>query len=68
VQIRYNLNDASQKAAQKISVQVVYYDNVSDVPGQMQREVEGKRANMFNYKIIKGKPRPPFIIIAGFTK
>ena len=64
--IRYSLNDASQKAAQKISVQLVYYNNVSDIPGQMQKEVDGKRASVFNYKIIKGRPRPPYIIIARF--
>ena len=68
VQIRYNLNDASRKANQKISVQLVYYENVSDIPSQMQKDIDGKRANMFNYKIIKGRPRPPFIIIAGFKK
>jgi hypothetical protein len=68
VQIRYKLNDASQKAAQKIVVQVVYYDNVSSIPYAMQKEIAGKRANMFNYKIVKGKPRPPFLIIAGFKK
>lgn len=68
VQIRYKLNDASLKADQKISVQMVYYDNASSIPGAIQKEVDGKRANMFNYKIIKGRPRPPLIIIAGFKK
>jgi hypothetical protein len=68
VQIRYKLNDASQKAAQKISVQVVYYDKASGIPNALQQEVAGKRANMFGYKIIKGKPRPPLIIIAGLKK
>lgn len=68
VQIRYRLNDGSQKAGQNISVQVVYYDTPSDIPNAMQKEIDGKRNNMFNYKIIKGKPRPPLIIIAGFKK
>lgn len=68
VQIRYNLNDASQKAPQKISVVAVYYDNVSSIPSAMQKEIDGKRVNMFNYKIINGRPRPPYIIIAGFKK
>lgn len=68
VQIRYKLNDASQKANQKISVQVVYYEKASDIPAAMQQEIASKRANMFTYKIINGKPRPPLIIIAGLKK
>jgi hypothetical protein len=68
VQIRYRLNDASLKAAQKIQVQVVYYDKASNIPIAMQQEITGKRANMFGYKIIKGRPRPPLIIIAGLMK
>lgn len=68
VQIRYKLNDASLKADQKISVQVVYYDKVSSIPNAMQQEIAGKRANMFSYKIIKGRPRPPYLIIAGLSK
>jgi hypothetical protein len=68
VQIRYELNDASQKANQKIAVQVVYYDKVSSIPNATQQEIASKRANMFTYKIINGKPRPPLIIIAGLKK
>lgn len=68
VQIRYELNDASQKSTQKISVQVVYYDNVSGIPNAMKQEIAGKRTNMFNYKIVNGKPRPPYLIIAGLKK
>jgi hypothetical protein len=68
VQIRYELNDASQKAGQKITVQVMYYDKVSGIPGALQQEVAGKRANMLSYRIVNGKPRPPLIIIAGLKK
>ena len=68
VQIRYELNDASQKANQKITVQVVYYDKLSSVPYATQQEIAGKRASMFSYKIVNGKPRPPLIIIAGLSK
>jgi len=68
VQIRYELNDASQKANQKIAVQVMYYDKVSGIPGALLQEVAGKRANMLSYRIVNGKPRPPLIIIAGLRK
>jgi hypothetical protein len=68
VPIFYKLNDASQKAPQKLSVQVMYYDKVSDIPTALQQEVEGKRTQMFNYKVVKGKPRPPLLIIAGLSK
>jgi hypothetical protein len=65
IQIRYQLNDASQKANQKIAVQVVYYDKVSGIPNATLQEIASKRANMLSYRIVNGKPRPPFIIIAG---
>ncbi|MBO9201918.1 MULTISPECIES: hypothetical protein [Niastella] len=68
LQIRYALNDASQKASQKISVQVIYYDKASSIPTNLQQEVTTKRANLFQYKIVNGKPRPPLLIIAGYTK
>lgn len=68
VQIRYRLNDGSQKASQKLTVQVMYYDKVSNIPVSLQQEVAGKRTNMFSYKIVNGKPRPPLLIIAGLAK
>lgn len=68
VQIRYRLNNASLKAAQKIQVKVVYYDKASNIPNAMQQEITGKRANMLGYKIVNGRPRPPLIIIAGLAK
>jgi hypothetical protein len=68
VQIRYQLNDASQKANQKITVQVMYYDKASNVPVTLQQEIAGKRNSLFNYHIVKGKPRPPLLIIAGYAR
>ncbi|WP_081164840.1 hypothetical protein [Niastella populi] len=68
VQIRYKLNDGSQKASQKLTVQVVYYDKVSSIPVALQQEIAAKRTNMFSYKIVNGKPRPPLLIIAGLAK
>ena len=68
VQIRYKLNDGSQKASQKLTVQVVYYDKVSSIPVALQQEIATKRTNMFSYKIVNGKPRPPLLIIAGLAK
>jgi hypothetical protein len=65
--IWYKLNDASQKASQKLSVQVMYYDKVSSIPSALQQEVASKRANMFSYHIVKGKPRPPYLVIAGLS-
>jgi hypothetical protein len=68
VQIRYGLNDVSQKASQKITVQVMYYDKLSNVPTALQQEVAKKRNNLFTYRIINDKPRPPLLIIAGYAK
>lgn len=68
VQIRYQLNDASLKANQKILVQVVYYDRLSNVPAALQQEVATKRNSLYTYHIVKGKPRPPLLIIAGYAK
>jgi hypothetical protein len=65
--IWYKLNDASQKASQKLSVQVMYYDKVSSIPTALQQEVASKRASMFSYHIVKGKPRPPYLVIAGLS-
>jgi hypothetical protein len=68
VQIRYKLNDASQKANQKLTVQVYYYDKVSSIPISLQQEIATKRLSMTSYKIVNGKPRPPLLIIAGLAK
>jgi hypothetical protein len=68
VQIKYSLNDASQKASQKIAVQVIYYDRLSDVPTSLKQEVTRKRNDLFNYHIVNGRPRPPLLIIAGYAR
>jgi hypothetical protein len=67
VQILYRLNDASQKAQQKIQVEVIYYDKVSSIPASLVQEINDKRTNMLNYRIVNGKPRPPFLLIAGLS-
>lgn len=67
VKIAYSLNDGSKKAKQKLTVQVVYYDKVSNIPASLKNEVSRKRRNMFDYQIINGKPRPPYLIIAGLS-
>jgi hypothetical protein len=68
IPIQYRLNDASNKATQSVSVKVIYYDKVSNIPMALQQEINGKNTNMFSYQIINGKPRPPLIIIAGLSR
>jgi hypothetical protein len=67
VRIAYRLNDASQRAPQQITVQVMYYDKVSSIPTSLQQEVMSKRINMFTYQVANSKPRPPLLIIAGLS-
>lgn len=67
VKIEYRLNDNSKKADQKLTVQVMYYDKVSNIPNELKQEVANKRKNAFTYKIIAEKPRPPLLIIAGLA-
>jgi hypothetical protein len=63
VKIQYRLNDASSKAMQQINVQLVYYENLSDVPTSLQNEISTKRQNFFDFRIVNGKPRPPLLLI-----
>jgi len=67
VKIEYRLNDNSKKADQKITVQVMYYDKVSNIPNDLKQDVATKRKNAFTYSIIAEKPRPPLLIIAGLA-
>jgi len=67
IKIQYQLNDNSKKAQEKITVQVMYYDKVSNIPDNLKNEVATKRKNALNYQIINYKPRPPLLIIAGFA-
>jgi hypothetical protein len=67
VKIQYRLNDASQKASQKVTVKAMYYDKVSSIPASLMQEISGKRQNMFTYQVVNGKPRPPLLVIVGFS-
>lgn len=68
VTIYYRLNDFSGRALQKISVQLYYYDKVSSIPSTLMTEIADKRQNFFDYRIIRGKPRPPMIILTSFAQ
>lgn len=68
IPIQYQLNDASNKATQTVSVKVMYYDKVSNIPTALQQEISSKNISMFSYQIVNGKPRPPLIIIAGLSR
>jgi hypothetical protein len=67
VKIMYRLNDSSKKAQQKITVQVIYYDKVSNIPTSLKQEINSKRTSMLSYQIVNGKPRPPYLLIAGLS-
>lgn len=68
INIQYQLNDASNKAPQTVSVKVMYYDKVSNIPTALQQEISSKNLSMFSYQIVNGRPRPPLIIIAGLSR
>jgi hypothetical protein len=68
IKIVYSLNDNSKKAKQKLSVQVIYYDKVSNIPAALKTEVIAKRKNLMEYHVVNGRPRPPLLIIAGLAK
>ena len=67
IPIQYQLNDASNKATQTVTVKVMYYDKVSSIPAALQQEISSKNTSMFSYQIVNGKPRPPYLIIAGLS-
>jgi hypothetical protein len=68
IPIQYRLNDASNKAPQTVTVKVMYYDKVSNIPVTLQQEISAKNTSMFSYQVVNGKPRPPFLIIAGLSQ
>jgi hypothetical protein len=68
VPIQYSLNDGSNMAPQTLTVQVMYYDKVSSIPTALQQEISSKNTSMLSYQVVNGKPRPPFIIIAGLSR
>jgi hypothetical protein len=65
VTVYYRLNDCSQKALQKIKVDLIYYEKKSDIPVQLLNETRVKRNNFMEARIIdpNGKPRPPQIFV-----
>jgi hypothetical protein len=67
VPIQYKLNDASSRAIQTVTVQVMYFDKLSSIPTPLQVEISTKNFSMFSYQVVNGKPRPPLIIIAGLS-
>ncbi|THU39481.1 hypothetical protein FAM09_13335 [Niastella caeni] len=67
IKFSYRLNDGSKKAKQQITVEMIYYDKVSSIPASLQQEVRTKRQNMFEYRLVAEKPRPPFLVIAGLS-
>ena len=68
ITVQYRLNDNSGKALQRIAVQLVYYNKVSDIPASLKAEVATKRNNFFNYRVVNGRPRPPLIIITPLAQ
>jgi hypothetical protein len=67
IKIDYKLNDNSQKAVQRITVEVVYYDKVSNIPTSLKNEISYKRTTMTSYQVVNGKPRPPYLVIVGLS-
>lgn len=65
VSISYKLNDKSNKASQKMDVNLVYYERRSDIPQTLVDYVQQKRQDILKKELIstKGNPRPPLIII-----
>jgi hypothetical protein len=67
IKIQYRLNDNSKMAKQKVTVQVMYFDRVSNIPVALKNEVTGKRNSTLSYQIVNGRPRPPYLLIAGLA-
>jgi hypothetical protein len=68
ITVQYRLNDNSGKALQKISVQLVYYNKLSDIPASLKTEVATKRENFLHYRVVNGRPRPPLIIVTPLAQ
>jgi hypothetical protein len=65
VTIFYKLNDASNMALQRIDVDIVYFNNKSNInPGQIQK-INNKREAALTGNLIfgGGNPRPPLIVV-----
>ena len=64
--IYYQLNDNSNKAAQKIQLKMIYYNHKSDIPSGLLATVSENLFNTLNDLLLlskTGKSRPPLIII-----
>jgi hypothetical protein len=63
--IYYKLNDNSNYAAQKIQLQLVFYNHKSDIPAGVLGQITNNLINtLSNLLLSKGpSPRPPLIII-----
>ncbi|HEY1871648.1 MAG TPA: hypothetical protein VGG71_11365, partial [Chitinophagaceae bacterium] len=65
VPIYYQLNDGSNMAIQNITVNMIYYNSKSSVPGAMLNIATNRLINFLNSQLIakSGNTRPPIIII-----
>lgn len=65
VTIYYRLNDCSNKALQKITIRLLYYEKRSDVPQALANDVAARRNDFFFSRYISSPlaPRPPQIIV-----
>lgn len=63
--IYYKLNDNSNNAAQKIQLQIMYYNHKSDIPPSLLASVVNNLLNTLTDLLISKStsPRPPLIII-----
>jgi hypothetical protein len=68
VSVYYRLNDNSGRALQKISVQLMYYNSVRDIPQALVSDIATKRKNFFEYRVVNERPRPPLLIITRYVQ
>jgi hypothetical protein len=63
--IFYQLNDGSNMAIQNITVNIIYYNSKSSVPGWLLNSATNRLINFLNSDLIakSGNTRPPIIII-----
>lgn len=75
-EIKYQLDDKSRKAQNKIKILLYYYDRMSDVPADLRQTVQDhltmtlrttgdNAANSRSAAALLSRPRPPCIIIIG---
>ncbi|WP_127129682.1 hypothetical protein [Pseudoflavitalea rhizosphaerae] len=68
VTIYYRLSDCSNKALQKITVRLFYYEKASDIPQTLTADIRSKRNDFFLSRYIYAPlaPRPPQVIITRY--